>query len=301
MTTRTKMAVQKIDIGVACAPNQSPQWWTTVMQRLIEADRHPEIEIGSIISVATAVPDVSKNKVVTHGQPPASLEEKRRNSLTDSNRVSFTHGFLEGDADWLWQIDDDTVPPQDALLRLLKPQRPFIAGVYFLGGWPYNPVFYMRQPDGTYASFLNYPHQSMFEVDSVGMGCTLIHRSVFEQIKEAHVVYQRPNGSLIPVHKDQIRPDSPSKNGAEPEAYLQDGVLHLPLSERSEHDERPWPFYAMEYGRTEDHYFCELAASVGIKPYVDTSIVCGHYKLQNISREHHRQALTKMYEEGLLE
>lgn len=290
----------KIDIGVACAPNQTPKWWSRVMLCQLVADRHPDMEIGSIRTVSTAVADHSKNKTVTHSEP-ASEEEPRRNDLTDSNRVRATSGFLEGDAEWLWFIDDDTVPPVDALERLMKAKRDFVAGVYFLGGFPHNPIMYNRMENGLYAAFYNYVPGALFQVDSVGMGCTLIHRSVFEKIQAGHTVLERPNGSLMPVPNSIIRDGEWGLQTGDVDEgmYVKNGILHMPLRQVDEHDRRPWPFYALEYGRTEDHHFCELAANVGIRPWVDTNIQCEHIKPHPITREHNKMALAKMQAQGV--
>lgn len=278
----------KVDIGIACSTMQPSQWWAKIMGFLLAEQKHG-VEIGRIHAISSALPDHNKNYVIDDQQGVAPADVKRRNELTDANRDKMVGGFLHGDAEWLFQIDDDTVPPHGALTHLLSLRRDFVGGVYFLGGPPYNVVAYYRLEDGTYAGVLDYPVGQLTAVDSIGMGCTLIHRSVFEKIQEAHVVLSRPNGSLIPVHKSLIDAGSTAypATGDVPETTFKDGRLHMPLRVRHPDDKRPWPFFAMEYGRTEDHYFCELAASVGIRPYLETSIVCDHWKLKAVNKETH--------------
>jgi hypothetical protein len=270
----------KVSIGVACAPHQIVNWWLPVMNRLLDEQRRG-IEIQSIFAISSALPDHNKNHTVS-SRIFANPEEKRRSDLTDANRAEITARFLDEDAEWLWFIDDDTVPPRGALSHLLSLGRPFAAGLYFNPKPPYNPIAYLRRPDGLYRAYYGYAPGTLVQVDSVGMGCTLIHRSVFEDIRRCYTVFQRPDGSLTPVHNDRVMTvdESEALGFSEPVA-LTDGegfALVQPLTPVREDDNRPWPFFALEYGRTEDHHFCEMAGAIGFKPWLDTSLVCEHWK-----------------------
>jgi hypothetical protein len=291
------MAV-KIDIGVACSGAQDPQWVTGLLAELLAEVQVGGLTIGGIRFGMTALPDVNKNCDVADPREhdgPAPAHEKRRNELTDSNRVKIARGFLGGDADYLWFLDDDTVPPKGALSSLLSLGKPFVGGLYFLGKPPYSPIAYRRAPDGLYAPIYHYGHGALLPVDSIGMGCTLIHRSVFETIMAEHRVYERPNGSLVPVHQSLVGACDVAILGKDaPDVFTANGYLHTKLRPWADSDNRPWPFFALEYGRTEDHHFCELAANVGLRPFVDTTIVCKHIKPRAIDRDDYRAAAEKV-------
>jgi hypothetical protein len=124
------------------------------------------------------------------------------------------------------------------------------------------------------------------------MGCTLVHRSVFEKIMAEHELYQRPNGSLWPVHRSKIYNGSDPYLSTQPDAIneiVNNGWLCQRISKPGADDNRAWPFFVMEHGRTEDHYFWELAAAVGIRPWVDTTITCGHIKPRQMTYENYRE------------
>jgi hypothetical protein len=275
------LSAPRVVIGVPCSGSQSPMWWSHIFPALMVEERAGHIVIDAVLTASSALPDHNKNH---------TLWSKKRDSLTDINRNTVLSGFLPGKADWIFWIDDDTVPPVGVVHALLQKQRDFICGLYFLPKPPHNPIAYMRQSDGAYTPLWDYPEGALKQVDSVGMGCTLIHRSVYEKIREAHVEFVRPNGSIAVVPKRCVR-DTTAVVGKSQEQFVRYGVLHTYVQPKPPDDDRPFPYYSMEYGRTEDHHFCELAAEVGCKPWVDTTINCSHLKMQETTVEDYKRSL----------
>jgi len=277
-----------VDIGVACYGNQSPSWWVPLFEGLLSGHDH-QFKINRINVASSMLKDDNKNGIV---------EEKHRSHFTDVNRVAVTDGFLASEAEWLFWIDDDTVPPMGALAQLLSLKRQFVSGLYFLPKSPFNPIAYIRNSDGTYSAFYDYPEGSLVQVDSVGMGCCLIHKEVYLKIKENFRVLKRPNGSTITLHKKRFQDKKPF-TGKKHDGFVANGVYHLPLYELDPEDPRPFPFYQLEYTRTEDHAFCEMAAEVGFKPWLDTNVVCEHWKLHPFGKkEYHEQGIAGLNQEA---
>ena len=275
-----------VDIAVACAAHQIPHWWGPLMGLLLYTDREGSLEVGQLRTATGALPDHKKNNQIG--------VIKERWSLTDANRNKIVNdGFLNGKADWVFWIDDDTVPPVDAIVKLAKAGFDFIAGLYFLPGKPYNPIAYKKAVHGLYEPVYNYPKGGIFQVDSVGMGCTLIHRSVYETIRDNHTVLLRNNGSIYPIHKSKMQLPYVKQHKKVVEPFVRNGVYHEQVIEQNPEDERNFPYYLLEHGRTEDHHFCELAANVGIKPRIDTTITCKHWKQQPTTVEDYDNEVEK--------
>lgn len=290
------MGATAIDIAIACNYMQHFEWWGSVFTNLIYEVQHGDITIERLFTSGSAVPDNSKNRTV------GTWVHEKREKLTDVNRNKLVgvgvnkdklpDGFMNSPAEWVFWIDDDTVPPKGAVKRLLDLRREIVAGLYFLGGEPHNPLAYLRKEDGFYSPLYNYTPGILTEVDGVGMGCTLIHKSVYEKIMDAHEVFQRPNATLFPIPKkdvDQMREvgfavDAPKVIG---------DCLVMPLSRPGEDDNRAWPFYSMEYCRTEDLHFGELCQNAGIKIFVDTTVTCEHWKSKAVTYETYRDHLEK--------
>jgi len=266
----------KIDIGIACNKNQPHDWWGRNVPEWLRLAASGLVEFEGFLAIGSALTDHNRNHIADH--------------------------HLDGEADAIWWIDDDVIPPPGTLERLLALDVPIAAGVYFLGKPPCNPCAYQRREDGLYRPLWNYQRGEIIEVDSVGMGCTLIRREVYERIREEYVLFRRKrNAVVVPVQQKDVSRVGPllgrqiRKFGGEVIRYQKGTCISIeelvgPV------EVEVWPFYAFENGRTEDHWFCEMAQRVGFKIVVDTGIECQHWKLRPITGQSFRQ-MREAYEQ----
>lgn len=120
----------------------------------------------------------------------------------DDNRNAVTEKFVElsrqHGAEWMLMLDSDMsfAEQPDLPYRLLDAadpvKRPILSALYF--GYiksnlanGFNAIWMKKHHDG-YRTLMDYDlnlKQELTELDAVGMGCCLIHRSVFEKMAEA--------------------------------------------------------------------------------------------------------------------
>lgn len=273
-----------IQIAVPAIGLQPPQWWGAIMQRLIRWSREYEIDL---LMAASAMPDDAKNQCIRQWD----LLNGKNGTLTHENRNALVGGFQ---ADWLFFIDYDTVPPLDALPRLLAHNHPFVCGVYYHRNSPHAPLVYKRQETGLYAVLTDFEPGTIFYEPGLGtgLGCALIHREVFEGIRGHYRQVMRPDGSRYLVHQADIlhtgvpgkirREDTLYLGGDGKAVYVQKALAVDPALEAN----RAYPYFDMEHGRTEDLGFCERAERVGYTPKIDTGITCEHWHLFPITSDH---------------
>jgi glycosyltransferase involved in cell wall biosynthesis len=124
--------------------------------------------------------------------------------------------FLAGDADWLWWVDTDMGFDPNTIDRLVAAadpvERPIVGGLCFsqresehdgVGG--YRPVAWPTIMDWTFEAERggfqirwDYPRDALTRVSGTGSACILIHRTVFERVRDAYEGVQREAG----VRKD---------------------------------------------------------------------------------------------------
>jgi predicted peroxiredoxin len=118
-------------------------------------------------------------------------------SSTDKKPLDAARNFLAeklpDDADYLLFLDSDTLPPSDAIEKLLAHDKPIVGGLYFMRMPPFWPLMMKRDAaTGLYAAIKDWPENSLVEVDSTGLGCLLIKREVFEKIEKPWFKFEPP-------------------------------------------------------------------------------------------------------------
>src|SRR3990167_9080572 len=97
----------------------------------------------------------------------------------DHGRNTICMKALECGADYVYMLDSDVVPPPDAILRLMAHKQPLISGLYCRRSPPAGVPVMMR-PVGQWIT--QWTPNAVIEVDVVGAGCMLIHRSILENL-----------------------------------------------------------------------------------------------------------------------
>lgn len=174
-------------------------------------------------------------------------------------RNNLVRAFLEfGRAEWMWMVDSDMTFQPDTVERLLEhadpDSAPIVGGLCFgfNDAQQIQPTLYeMVDEDGELprvGRYLEWHPDAMMRVCATGAACLLIHRSVFERMRDVQL-------------PDRDRPGFS-------DAY-------------------PW-FQETEYRGGpvgEDITFCWRARDLGIPIYVNTGVQLGHVKDRELNAD----------------
>ncbi len=91
--------------------------------------------------------------------------------------------FINGDFEWLWLIEHDTIIPPDATIRfnqyMLAEDTPVVSGLYFARSHPSNPLVFRGRGTGIYTK---WRLGDKVWVDGVPTGCLLIHGGILREM-----------------------------------------------------------------------------------------------------------------------
>ena len=98
-----------------------------------------------------------------------------------SSRNCLIEGFLEGDSDYLFFVDSDVVPPEDAAQKLLALDVDVAAGIYNI--MISDEIYWDVRSNGVYISTDSTLPDKPFKIDGAGGGCLMIKREVLEKME----------------------------------------------------------------------------------------------------------------------
>lgn len=179
---------------------------------------------------------------------------------TTRNRNLVVKNFMEQSrADWLFMIDSDERLPLETWKRFLEtadfPHRKVVSGLVFADFEDENgnkspvPTIYRQTTDAGLQPIHDYPLDQILEVDAVGTGALMVHRSVL-----------------------QLMQDNATDHQGKEWCWFIEGAINDGSGSRY-------------YG--EDILFSRKLRSLGVKIFAHTGAICAHYKHYWLTEQHH--------------
>lgn len=118
-----------------------------------------------------------------------AYNESARQRIVDSRNI-LRQKVLDEGYDYFFSLEQDVIPPEDVIQRLLKHNKKIITGVYF--SYQTNndvtllvPLLWQRVAKDKVRFMLEeeISEPRLVEVGACGVGCILIHRDVLEKVK----------------------------------------------------------------------------------------------------------------------
>lgn len=108
-----------------------------------------------------------------------------RGTPIDMARGEIVRSALDAKCEWIFFLDTDVTCPPDIIPRLMAHNLPIVTGVYYTRAPPIEPaIWHEVHPTGKRA--VQFQPGQMVEADFIGMGCCLIHTSVFKNISKPY-------------------------------------------------------------------------------------------------------------------
>lgn len=131
--------------------------------------------------------------------------------LVDQARNHMVESALKTDAEWFFWADSDMVFHPRTISLLMetakKKEAKLVTGVYYKRLPPHSPVIFRRSAELLDGKTLKSENEKAvlpvmpapgstepFEVDAMGFGCVLCHRSVFDNLEKPYFFFQYQKG-----------------------------------------------------------------------------------------------------------
>jgi len=214
-----------------------------------------------------------------------------RNKRVDIAKEQLVDEALKNNCEFIIFIDDDTIPPSDALMKMITlwkndPDKKIISGVYWSKSDPSFPLMFR---DNLKGSFWDWKVGDIVKCDSGGAGCLFIDTEIFRKIPKpwfsTEYYFDDPRGKLDLEKNDLIKAlgeEMLKGKNAEKGAVKK---IEKRLGEIGDEQKRLLEGqldgkYLMnkkaDAGTTEDIYFFKKAKEYGYDLWFDTSIQCLH-------------------------
>ena len=153
----------------------------------------PSVAIGWIDAGTTEglFTDTLAELVKKH--PDSQIIHLKSGANISASRNMLVAEFLHGDKEWLLMVDSDMVLRSDLLERMFEYAfpgvRPVIGALCFgFGADGFFPTLYMKNAAGDYDRLENWRNVANGgrEIGATGAACLLVHRGVFEKLREVH-------------------------------------------------------------------------------------------------------------------
>ena len=199
---------------------------------------------GGVVSDKTSTALFNLGKLLVRSNVEHGLLTLANESLISRGRSRMANFFINNtEFEYLFFLDSDVGFDATELLKLLSHKREIVCGAYPMKTIPLRWNYTLSEPKQS--------EGSLYAIDMIGIGVSLIHRSVFQRIASAY-----PDLKYMPTN------ESTTFN---PTAAEQANSFHY--------------FHELKQGSKylpEDLSFFTRARSVGVQAWLDTSIVLSH-------------------------
>jgi len=175
-----------------------------------DATKHSGVSLGFIHGYDVAAMFMtSLNKLLSYDSANSkhiiSVISEYSTVNINNERNNVVRDFLAGPTEWLLMLDADVVFKETLVEDLLASRADgslplVVGGLYFGFGGDglLFPHIYNWSDDAVVSIPKRYEPDSMVRVDATGVGCLLVHRSVFER------VYEQNKDSVFPWFSESI-------------------------------------------------------------------------------------------------